>query len=137
LLEQDAHIIAQLLTEALKCQKNGTVKKVIHACRNKHACTHFDELSYIDLYHFYVNLEHYMEDFDIDNKEKPLLLAWLKEFINHACKCIQKCVIAKTAGSNLSLAQGLSIYFLERKIHVLYRMTQFAVSNNWINFLIT
>lgn len=136
-LEQDAHTIAQLLTEALKCQKNGTVKKAIRACRDKLACTHFDEPSYIDLHHFYVNLDRHAGNFDVAHKEKTSLLARLKESINHACQCIQNCVIAKTTGSNLSLAQGISIYFPERKIHASYRTTSFAANNDWISFLTT
>lgn len=136
-LEKDAHAIAQLLTEALKCQKNGNVKKAIRACRDKISCTHFDEPSYIDLHHFYMNLDRYIGNFDINHKEKVTLLSQLRELIHHACSCIQDCVIAKTTGSNLSLAQGISIYFPERKIHASYRTTTFAASNDWISFLTT
>lgn len=134
-LENNLHQVASLLTECLKSQKNGSVKRAIRSSRDKFTCTHFDEPSYIDQHHFYANLLANIAQFDIHHVQAEKILNDLHHLLQQGCSLIQKIAFANTAGSNLSRAKGVSIYFPERKIHPSYRKTTFASSNQWANFL--
>lgn len=132
-LSQNINLVAGLLIECLKNQKNNSVKNAVQVSKNKLLCTHFDEPSYIDLHHFYSNLLANLKHFLLNNGDqtKQQLATALTEGQN----LIKKFVIANRAGKNLSLAQGVSIYFPERRIHGSYKKTLFAAQNKWINFL--
>lgn len=136
LLEQNINTVAQLLIEALNKQQNGSVKNAIQTSRSKLLCTHFDEPSYIDLHHFYSNLLINLKLFVLNNEEQSRNL---KEALTNALEegksLIKQIVIANKTGKNLNKAQGISIYFPERRIHPSYRKTTFALSNNWMPFI--
>src|SRR5204863_9823061 len=53
-LEKNIDEVSTLLIQCLATQKIDDAL-IIKESRNKHLCTHFDEPSYIDLYHFYAN----------------------------------------------------------------------------------
>lgn len=132
-LISNVNIVAEILTECLKNQKSSSVKNAIQASKNKQLCTHFDEPSYIDLHHFYSNLLANLKHFVLlsGDQNKQLLAQALQD----GQTLIKKFVIANRVGKNLSLAQGVSIYFPDRRIHPSYRKTYFATQNKWFNFL--
>ncbi|MDR3551046.1 MAG: clostripain-related cysteine peptidase [Candidatus Babeliales bacterium] len=132
-LANNINQVAGLLIECLKNQKNNSVKNAIQASKNRQLCTHFDEPSYIDLHHFYsnllANLKHFVLSSNDQNKQS------LAQALQEGQGLIKKFVIANRAGKNLSLAQGVSIYFPDRRIHPSYRKTLFASQNKWFSFL--
>ena len=69
-LENNVHMVAETLYLCLSKQKNNTVRNAIKASRNKLLCTHFDEPSYIDLHHFYSNLQSNVRHFAFLNEEE-------------------------------------------------------------------
>jgi len=135
-LENNVNVVANLLTECLRLQKNNSVKNAIQASRSKLLCTHFDEPSYVDLHHFYTNLLANLKYFSLSNAEQEKTLkSSLMQALDGGRQHIKELVLANRAGKNLSLAQGISIYFPERRIHPSYRKTSFAAKNKWINFM--
>lgn len=135
-LETNVNTIANLLTECLSLQKNNSVKNAIQASRSKLLCTHFDEPSYVDMHHFYTNLLANLKHFSLTNPEQEKTLkASLMQALEKGRSYIKELVLANRVGKNLSLAQGISIYFPERRIHPSYRKTSFAAKNKWITFM--
>ena len=135
-LEENVHQVAQILNECLKIQKNSKVKTGIRASRNKMLCTHFDEPSYIDLHHFYRNLQANLKIFAFKNvSQGNKLTKELRTALEEGRKLIESAVLANTVGRNLRNARGISIYFPERRIHSSYRKTTFAAKNAWLKFL--
>jgi len=132
-LEENTSLVATLLLDCLKLQKNSSVKNAIQASRSKLLCTHFDEPSYVDLHHLYTNLLANLKHFTLTGPEQTK--QQLGQALQEGQKLIKQLVIANRAGKNLSLAQGISIYFPERRIHSSYRKTMFAAKNKWINFI--
>jgi hypothetical protein len=135
-LEKNVNQVAALLLDCLKIQQNNSVKNAIQASRSKLLCTHFDEPSYLDLHHLYSNLLGNIKYFAFTNEiAGAQLRAQLTQALEQGKALIKETVIASRAGKNLSLAQGLSIYFPERRIHSSYRKTSFASTNKWITFM--
>jgi cysteine peptidase C11 family protein len=135
LLEKNIDIVSSLLIEGLSSQK-VSFSRAIKDSRNKLACTHFDEPSYIDLHHLYTNLLNNIKKINVGNEQRDqqiqeILLGRLKEGI----ELIEKIVINNTTGRNLKNAQGISIYFPERTIHSSYQYASFITSNHWGLFL--
>lgn len=131
LLEESMQNVISLLLKCLNKQKNKSVLEAIKTSRHKLFCTHFDEPSYIDLYHFLSNVLHNINRFQLDEKyHKEHLASQLTEAIKQCLSIINQTVIANATGKNLSKAQGISIYFPERRIHSTYYQ-----SNFWTTFL--
>lgn len=137
-LEKNVSEVAQLLTHCLRAQKGKSVTEALKASRHKLFCTHFDEPSYIDLYHFYTNLLSYMKQFSFKSStDSTHLVSKLRELVSEGLELVSKTVTANSVGKNLSRAHGISIYFPERKLHQVYYHTSFAKSNPWAGFLAT
>ncbi len=135
-LEDNLNEIANRLIEALKLQKNKSVHNAIRASKNKLLCTHFDEPSYIDLHHFYTNLEHNLKHFSFINAQAGTrILTELRKLLDHGRATIRKLVLANVCGKNLNQACGISIYFPERRMHSSYPKSPFAHQNNWIRLV--
>ncbi|MCX5922778.1 MAG: clostripain-related cysteine peptidase [Candidatus Dependentiae bacterium] len=135
-LENNINTVATLLSDGLRLQKNGSVKNAIQASKSKLLCTHFDEPSYIDLHHFYTNLLANLKYFTFINEQQGAnIKKTLGQALEDGKNIIKSVVIANQAGKNLSLAQGISIYFPERRIHSSYYKTSFAASNKWATLL--
>lgn len=134
-LEKNINTIAGLLLECLKKQSNNSVKNAIQASRSKLLCTHFDEPSYIDQHHFYVNLLANLKHFTFADSDTQGLKQTLARALEEGKTLIKEISFANKAGKNLSLAQGISLYFPERRIHSSYRKTNFAATNKWITFV--
>lgn len=127
--------VAQLLLEGITSKNAQAIKNIIKVSRDKLHCTHFDEPSYIDLHHFYKNLELNIEKTRSADNELNLLLESLKTAAIQGKKIIETIVIANVTSKNLSQAKGLSIYFPERKIHFSYEKAPFAEHNSWAKLL--
>jgi hypothetical protein len=135
-LENNIHAIAELLLTCLQKQKNNTVKNAIKASRNKLLCTHFDEPAYIDLHHFYSNLQLNIRYFSLTHEyEEQEFKRKLINLLEQGKVLIKQLVVANAAGSNLKNAQGISIYFPERKMHASYLQAPFAQTNYWAQFI--
>ncbi len=137
-LEDNINEIANHLIEALKLQKNKSVHNAIRASKNKLLCTHFDEPSYIDLHHFYTNLEYNLKHFSFTNTQAGTkIVAELRKLLDHGRAIIRKLVLANVYGKNLNQARGISIYFPEHRMHSSYPKAPFAHQNNWIRLVQT
>ncbi len=136
-LEQNINTVATLLIDSLKYQQGTTIKDAIKASRHKLLCTHFDEPSYLDLHHFYSNVLQNLKNFQYQHETHRYLKDVLAKTLQEGMSLIKRTVIANATGKNLKLAHGISIYFPERGIHNSYHNTSFALSNQWIKFLIT
>lgn len=137
-LEDNINEVANYLIEALKLQKNKGVHNAIRASKNKLLCTHFDEPSYIDLHHFYTNLEYNLKHFSFTNTQAGTkIVAELRKLLDHGRAIIRKLVLANVCGKNLNQARGISIYFPEHRMHSSYPKAPFAHQNNWIRLVQT
>lgn len=135
-LEENVHHVASLLIDCLAYQKNKSVTKMISASRDKRFCTHFDELSYIDLDHFYKNILKNLDQIKLSNTQhEKRLKDQLKKNLKKGGQLIAKHVIANTTGKNLRQAGGISIYFPARRIHPSYPNTPFAKNGKWLSLL--
>ncbi len=130
LLEKNIDTVSQLLLEAIRHQHKNSIVQAIKTSRSRKQCTNFDEPTYIDLHHFYSNLQSRIGQCSISRSYRHLLQKISTE-INHGKQLIMNTILANTAGSNLKKAQGISIYFPENRIHPSYEMTKFAQSNAW------
>lgn len=135
-IENNVHLVAQALNEALRLQRNDAVRRTVKASRNKLVCTHFDEPSYVDLHHFYRNLLANLQHFEFSNATQgQRIVAQLEQLLLNGCKLVEAAVIANVAGKNLRNAKGISIYFPERKVHTSYRECNFAKNFSWMPFI--
>jgi len=136
LLEENIDAVACLLIECLKKQVNKSVKKAIATSRSKILCTHFDEPSFIDLHHFYLNLLATLKHFSLNNRsEEKMYKEALSKALMEGCNIIEELSLANVCGKNLSKAKGISIYFPPRRIYYSYRDLDFCKFNNWIVLL--
>lgn len=135
-LEANVTQVSQLLIDCLKKQRNGSARRMIAASRDKGVVTHFDEPSYIDLHHFYVNLQAHIRNLALTNdQETAAIKEALNQKLSQGCSLIKHITLANTVGKNLSQAHGISIYFPENRIHYSYRKTPFSAANEWPTFL--
>jgi hypothetical protein len=130
-LEKNVNELADILIRALESEKALVYKNIIGTSRAKKNLTHFNEPTYVDLHHLYINLlKNLREQF----KSFDLLNMQLLRCLETGLVLIKKAVIHSVSGSNLPHARGISIFFPEKRIHPSYKKANFA-KNNWINFL--
>lgn len=130
-LERNVDQVGQLLVYALQSDQSTVYRNVLAQARAKKNLTHFNEPTYVDLYHLYSNLVKYLRE---AMPRATLLGADLIRTLEEGQAIIKKTVIHSVSGSNLPHAHGISIFFPERKIHPSYKKSNFA-KNNWVNFL--
>lgn len=131
-LEQNIHMVAHLLHEALLNQQNRSVSDIIRKCKSTQYCTCFDEPSYIDLGHFYQNLQQHVQYFLLkDPVTQRELQNKLQLYLQAGLDIFPYLVIENKVGQKLKKAQGLSIYFPEHAIAQSYLKSPFALQNNW------
>jgi hypothetical protein len=131
-LEENINRFSQSLLNALQHQIDASVRNLIKKSKERIG---FDEPSYIDLHSFCTLIANNINKCQMNNESNIK-----QQVINDAQACtktVEKIVIANSTGRNVPFAKGLSIYLPEknRGIHPSYRKTNFALSNNWINFL--
>lgn len=135
-IEDNVDTLSQLLIHGLNHQSNRTVNNAISKSHNIQTCTYFDEPSYKDMFHFYTNLKNNTDSMFLHNKHATKIFQRkLHSLLSDGIDIIQKAVIANVSGNSLKDAHGLTLY-IPRKIHASYFKTNFATSNNWLNFLI-
>lgn len=127
--------VSKLLCLCLKYQKEHSVHKALMASRR--ACTRFNHPTFLDLGHLYDNLQKSLSYIQlrkntVTQKAKTTLRAALKQ----GKELLGKIVFANVAGTNLSNAQGISIYFPVARIHPSYARSAFAQENNWYKLLL-
>jgi hypothetical protein len=136
LLEQNINELSGLLLECLKKQRDKSAHKAIWASRHKSRCTHFDEPSYLDLYHLYSNLQENAKIIHLINaEEEEVIKQALRKTLQNGKQIITKIIVANKAGKNLKKAHGISIYFPERNMYPSYEKTAFATTNSWYTFI--
>ncbi len=132
-LEQNVDLVGKLLLECLQKQRNNSVHNAIQESRNRKTCTHFDEPSYIDLHHFYTNLQANIGKFRLTSSSGPI--DRLIKALADGKLAITQAVFANITGKNLKNAKGISIYFPEQRIHPSYEKSRFATENGWAKFI--
>lgn len=135
-LEDNVSTVATLLLEGLKKQKIESVKDVITVSCSKEECTRFEEPTFMDLHHFYCNIQDHLDDIELTtNAETVAYRKQLKAALGDGKALITKIAFANVTGKNLKEAKGISIYMPESFIHYSYKQTSFAYSNKWLTFL--
>lgn len=135
-LTTSINALAQHLMRALQSQTSGTVKQFLQKCREKNACTHFDEPSYIDLRHFCRNMRNNLDVIQLnDSSETSTIKKELSELIDILESRLNTMVIANKTGKNLKDAGGISIYFPEKRIHASFPHTEFGKNSSWLPLL--
>lgn len=135
MLENNLNDLALLLIQAMEIQQDKTVLNALRASKNKLLCTHFDEPSYIDLHHFYLNLEQNLKLFSFsDQAAGKKIVNNIRQTLIQGRSLIKKIAFANVCGKNLSQAKGISIYFPER-LHSSYPNSPFALNNSWFQLL--
>jgi len=131
-LENNINTVANILISCLGIQKNNSVKRAIAASKNRRLCTHFDTPQYIDLHHFYRNLQTNIPLFTYTNEQEGNRLKHLLNIkLEEGKAIIERIIIENVTGKNLSQAKGISVYFPEQRIHPSYPKTIFASNNAW------
>jgi len=136
-IEENINLVSQQLLIALSDQKNKSVIKLLQKCKSRNLCTCFHEPTFIDLRHFYLNLQANIGQISLnDTTREHGVKSQLLNLINTGVYLINNAVIANTTGNSLKNACGISIYFPENGIFNSYLKCNFAQSNNWSKMLI-
>jgi len=136
-LEKNVDLVAEQLLLALKHQANKSVVKVLKECKSRPLCTCFEEPSFIDLRHFYINVQANLYKIKLlDGYKEIAVKDNLTKLLEQGINLINIAVIANATGSHLPKASGLSIYFPERGMFNSYLKCSFAQSNSWSKMLV-
>lgn len=122
--------IAQMLIALLKQQRTA-VTSILHMISTRQMLTRFQEPTYGDLVHFYINLRNATQRYAFLRAYQPLLAQTLTEGIN----TITKAVIANVRGPVFPNASGLSIYLPETRVDTSYPALYWSENNSWDQFL--
>lgn len=135
-LHQNIDLIAQLFNRGIEQQRDKSVTFMLKRSRDKYACTHFNEPSYIDLSDFYKNVLKNIGMIQLKNsQETEGYKNQIINAINHGLELLKKVVIINSVGKNLKNAGGISVYFPENIMHPSFPATEFAQNNNWLTFI--
>lgn len=135
-LRSNINSVAITLQHCFAHQKDNSITNIIRTSRSRLTCTHFNEPSYLDLHHLYSNIQANLRYFIFQPSfDGSGIVSMLGRLLQEGKDLIKNAVIANVAGKNLNRAQGISIYFPEKKLHPSYRFSPFALTNNWLNFL--
>jgi hypothetical protein len=130
-LEQNIHALGELLAAALQSDQKDIFKNVIAMSRSRKNLTHFNEPTYVDLYHLYSNL---LQQIKSRSTLRSELANRLVQVLQEGQALMKKAIIHSVSGANLPHAKGISIFFPEKRIHPSYKKSNFA-KNSWIKFL--
>lgn len=136
-LENNISAVASLLHQALTLQHNKSVTDIIRKCKSTQYCTCFDEPSYIDIAHFYQNLQQHVQHIALKDtsKEQGIKEGLLRELQN-GLNILPDLVVINKVGQKLKKAQGISIYFPEHSIAHNYLKSPFALNSQWGQLLL-
>jgi len=131
-IESNINLVAEQIILALQNEHNKSVVKMLQQCKSRPLCTCFEEPSFIDLRHFYINLQAYLWQMRLTNTIKEnQIKTTLSKLLGDGINLINSAVVANVTGSNLKNACGLSIYFPEKLMFNSYLKSNFGQSNNW------
>lgn len=134
-LERNIDAVARQLIALLDISSvYPQLKRALLSARSSYAITSFVEPSYVDLGHLYTNILEQLTRLS-GLSEQAQQIQSLKRTLESGLLLIKSVVIANATGKNLAKAQGVSIYFPERRIHQSYYKTGFAAQTNWLRFL--
>ena len=135
-IEMNINFVAKQLLAAIQTQQNKSVIKMLQQCKSRPFCTCFEEPSFIDLRHFYINLQNNLWQIRLaDTSQENTIKAALTNLLTQGIDAINNAVIANATGSSLSNACGLSIYFPEKNMFNSYPRCNFAQTNSWCTLL--
>ena len=136
LIEENINLVAEQLLLAMQDQKNKSVVKMLQQCKSRPFCTCFEEPSFIDLRHFYINLQANIYQISLTSPSNEMSIkTTLTKLLEQGINLINSAVAANVAGSSITNACGLSIYFPERAMFNSYAKTNFAQTNSWSTML--
>jgi hypothetical protein len=119
----------------LAFNKQSAFRKTILSCGSKNVCTHFDEPSYIDLKHFYLNILNYFSHVNFYDDKGNNYFTSIEPIVKKGLEALKKAVLFNTTGRNYAKAGGLSIYFPQGSIHPSYAQTFFGKNTLWLSLL--
>lgn len=135
-LEKNLNHIATVLIETLKKQEGRSVNDFLWSSHSKAFCTCFHEPSFIDMHHFYDNMELNIHKIRLTDKSRERIIKDdLIKMISEGKKLIQNIVLINKVGKNLNKARGISLYFPQHAIHNSYHHSHFALTNNWYKLI--
>jgi hypothetical protein len=145
-LEATINKLSLVLFDIIAKGSAKTLKAVSELRFNHKKATIFLDTDYIDLGHFLKSIiikaaeiadaeSSWLSIFSSENPAIRALWQRAKNISFDALSTLQKMTIANEVGPNLSLANGLAIYFPTNIIHSSYYKTEFAKSTNWTMFL--
>ncbi|MGE0206545.1 MAG: clostripain-related cysteine peptidase [Candidatus Babeliales bacterium] len=120
--------IAELLTRALET-KDSNVALIAAALAE---CTCFDK-KYMDLYHFYQNIQKLLTQFNLSAPDKKNL----NELLEEGFDLIKRATVDYVHGNLYPNSHGLSLYFDPIAMDSTYPTTLWAQDTHWIKFLTT
>ena len=131
-IETNIDLVSQQLLSALQNQQNKSVGSLLKQCKSRLLCTCFEEPSFIDLRHFYINLQANLWQINLTSlAQETAVKAALSRLLEQGINLINSAVVANAAGSNLRGACGLAIYFPEKAMFNSYLKCNFGQSNSW------
>ncbi len=133
--EENFAQITKILTDLISSPSGAICSKLIKDIRLSTVSTlEFDDPDYIDLGMFYAALYKSVTN-SRDLLKEPVAANALKEKTQKGIEILQRMVIANVAGSALSQARGISLFFPTRNIHASYFKTIFDKNTKWSGFL--
>lgn len=133
-LEENISSVAAQLSKLLQSDHRERVLEILRLIRfSKMYTTSFNNLDYIDLWHFYESLL-----FKLPEITEPSLasnIATLIDTIKDGIKRLKETVIQHEAGNYVRSSHGVAIYFPLKKMHPSYPTNLFAQSNDWYPFI--
>lgn len=130
-LERNVDVVGGLLEICIEHQQEDSVKKTVKKCKRR---INFEEPSYIDLGAFYQRLIENINDMILKSPYAHIKQNLATE-LDRGMRLIKEVVVEKVCGSNVTYAQGVSIYLPERGVHHSYLHSDFALTNRWANFI--
>lgn len=134
-LEENIYDFVTLCKELFAQDATSTFKQLLKTARSAKLCTFFSEPSYIDLRHFYCNIQEGLHVISKKNILPQHTLSQLQYYIQEGINIIDTMIIKNASGKNLKKAYGISIYCPCYKIHNSYRTCQFALKTDWLSIL--
>ena len=124
----NANRIAEILSRIIEQNPNRNTYHYIQSSARK--CTCFAK-KYIDLFHFYQNLQKNLDHLLIDELTKETVHELLEEGLN----IISRSVIDYVYGNIYPESHGLSIYFDYKHMDSTYPTTLWAQETQWLSFM--
>ena len=133
-LENNISLLAGHLRTLFESEYSKPLYDVLKLIRfNKMYTTSFNNLDYIDLYHFYESLEQKL--LEIEGAKMIADMTPALTALQEGKALVAQMVIKHAAGSLVAESRGISIYFPLKNLHPSYPKSLFAQSNEWYPFV--